>query len=70
MVSSLYSEFPGGQTLRKVLFFLQGRYFFCRAVIFFVGALVESVDAPNRFVWSFPMDFIFDLANFGAVGKI
>ena len=31
MVSSLYSEFPGGQTLRKVLFFLL-------AVIFFGGA--------------------------------
>ena len=69
MVSSANSEFPGGQTLRKVSFFLQSRYFF-RAVIFFVGALLESVDAPNRFVWSFPMDFIFDLANFGAIGKI
>ena len=28
MVSSLYSEFPGGQTSRKVAFFLPGQNFF------------------------------------------
>ena len=37
MVSSLYSEFPGGQTLRKVLFFLL-------AVIFLEG----HSNASNR----------------------